>query len=410
MNFDNKHIGYMATHSAKLFQKKGTQAPVCASIRTSIPSTYISSATIKLDRLTWLDPSSIQTKDVNITDVKTKQITVSFNNNQDTVAITPMTAIGLYYEIYKREIEAISNLPATNLIDICVVPNPKELKQYNEVIGTMKGHVKSFSMPEIKLNSLSGTKRIDLDANSFVLSVRLKNASLSSNLIAVGLPSITAIAGFFMYMENKTGISTEFAIGIKSTIKNLMREPLDKRSTVRGLRIFDSKVDQRNGDIELCFVIRCQNSSEANYLKHWIQNSDFKLAGGDVLYKAVSDVLYDDCCWIYEADPLTVQKDIKDRELFDFPLNADPLDYALILNRSNFIDSDNKYTVSANGYAFLGKPSFDPNSRAKSGLHVWAEVIYSVVYLNRNLDPKKGFWSKKDMMDTGLLYWSSLSK
>ncbi|MFX8047640.1 hypothetical protein ABTK64_20205, partial [Acinetobacter baumannii] len=86
------------------------------------------------------------------------------------------------------------------------------------------------------------------------------------------------------------------------------------------------------------FIIRCNSTEEVINLKSWIQSNDFKIAGGDVHYKVISDVLYDDCCWIYEADPATVQEDIKNREITEIPLNADALDYALILHRTNYID------------------------------------------------------------------------
>ncbi|MFX4929704.1 hypothetical protein ABTB76_19400, partial [Acinetobacter baumannii] len=88
-------------------------------------------------------------------------------------------------------------VPGTKLTDFCIEFNDRALCEYNEVISTLNGHIKAFSTPEIKANSLSGTKKISLDENTFGLTVQLKNANLSSNMIAVGLPSITAIAGFF---------------------------------------------------------------------------------------------------------------------------------------------------------------------------------------------------------------------
>ncbi|MDB0171197.1 hypothetical protein CTY74_09460, partial [Acinetobacter baumannii] len=303
MNFNNKQLGHMATHSAKLFHRKGTQPPLCAQIQTRIPNTYISSATVNLERFTWSDPLQIETnKRTDIVDLKTKQITVSYNNNLDSVAITPMTAIGLYYELFKRENNSDEFVPGTKLTDFCIEFNDRALCEYNEVISTLNGHIKAFSTPEIKANSLSGTKKISLDENTFGLTVQLKNANLSSNMIAVGLPSITAIAGFFMFIEHRTGIKADFAIGIKNTIKNTVVEMYGNRSSLRGFRSFiDKRVDQRNGDIELTFIIRCNSTEEVINLKSWIQSNDFKIAGGDVHYKVISDVLYDDCCWIYEA-------------------------------------------------------------------------------------------------------------
>ncbi|WP_334069685.1 MULTISPECIES: hypothetical protein [Acinetobacter] len=411
MNFNYNQIGHLATHSAKLFHRKGTQPPLCAKIHARIPSTYISSATVNLDRFTWSDPMQIETKQkTEIVDLKTKQITVSYNNNHDSVAITPMTAIGLYYELFKRESNSDSFAPGTKLTDFCIEFNNRALGEYNELISTLNGHIKAFATPEIKANSLSGTKLIHLDPNCFVLSVHLKNANLSSNLIAVGLPSITSIGGFFMFLEHKTGLKADFSIGIKSTIKNTVPDVYGSRSTLRGFRSFvDKRVDQRNGDIELTFIVRCKTPEEASFLKTWIQTNEFKIAGGDVHYKNVSNVLYDDCCWLYEADPTTVQSDVKNREITDISASSDALDYALTLNRTNYNDSENKYTVTANGYAFLGEPEFDPNSRAHSGMHVWAEVIFSVIYLTRKFDPKKSFWSKQDKIEAGLLYWSSLT-
>jgi hypothetical protein len=410
MNFENNQMGHMATHSAKLFHRKGTQAPICANIQAQIPPTYISSATVKLERFTWSDPLQIESNErVNITDVKTKQITVSYNNNMDNLAITPMTAIGLYYELYNRENALESSIFGNKLMDLCIEFNSRSLSDYNEVIQVMDGHVKAFITPDIKIQSLSVPHSIDLDKNCFGLTIQLKNANLSSNMIAVGLPSITAIGGFFMYMEQRTGIQADFAIGIKRTNKNILDELYGKKTKLRGLRGFASSIDQKNGDIELTFIIRCKSLEETEYLKTWIQTNDFKIAGGEVVSKKIADNIQDDCCWLYEADPSTVQSDMKQRDVLDIPCNADALDYALILNRTNHYNSENKYTITANGYAFLGNPEFDPYSRAQSGLHVWAEVIFSVIYLKGKFDPEKCFWSKRDKVENGLMYWTSLS-
>ncbi|OWX58878.1 hypothetical protein A7A53_18515 [Acinetobacter baumannii] len=387
-----------------MFHKKSMHSPIYAEIQFDIPLNYISSKTVHLRKNGFKELNCATFKGIpDLVDSKVKQVSIPLKD-LGPVAITPMPAIGIYYELNKRNKDY-----GNALLEVTVEDRERSFSDYNELIEISQGKINSFNTPEITLRPIEFSKS-KLPDDEFCLTVFIDDANLSSNLIATGLPSVTSIASFFNYVELKTGQKVDFAIGISGTEKNQnvsVREKVIKYPRTR-TNVGVGQVDQSNGKLALHLIISCESPSAANQVRDYILNEDIRIATGLVYQKSICDFVPENTYWLYEADPKTVDDDLRNRYVSGFPVfQPDTLDYAMQLYGTNIVDSRHKYTVTSNGYALLNAPTFSTYSRSETKLHCYAEILYAVCYLSEEYLPDNLFWKKKEVPGQ-LVYWSSL--
>ncbi|WP_407324548.1 hypothetical protein [Acinetobacter pittii] len=393
-----------ATHSPALFHKKSMHSPIYAQIQFDIPLNYISSKTVKLQKIGFKELNCAMVKGIpELVDSKVKQVSIPLKEFGP-VAITPMPAIGVYYELNNRNKDY-----GNALVGITVEDRERFFPEYNELIELSQGKISSFNTPEIALKPIEFSNS-KLPDDEFCLTVFIEDANLSSNLIATGLPSVTSIASFFNFVELKTGHKVDFAIGISGTEKNQnvsLTEKVIKYPRTR-TNVGIGQFDQSNGKLALHLLVSCESPSAALQVRNYLLKEHIRIATGLVYQKSICDFVPENTYWLYEADPKTVDEDLRKRYVSEFPVfQPDTLDYAMQLYGTNIVDSSHKYTVTSNGYALLNTPTFSNFSRSETKLHCYAEIIYAVCYLSEEYLPDNLFWKKKEVPGQ-LVYWSSL--
>ncbi|MFH4155668.1 hypothetical protein WAJ10_22240, partial [Acinetobacter baumannii] len=85
--------------------------------------------------------------------------------------------------------------------------------------------------------------------------------------------------------------------------------------------------DQSNGKLALHLIISCESPSAANQVRNYILNEDIRIATGLVYQKSICDFVPENTYWLYEADPKTVDDDLRNRYVSGFPVfQPDTLD------------------------------------------------------------------------------------
>ncbi|WP_272666146.1 MULTISPECIES: type I-F CRISPR-associated protein Csy2 [Providencia] len=400
----------IATHSPKFFNARLSVHAICADIISNIPSHLICSKTINMRKKYFACPSNaaefkkyreeiekisnqtnISCVIPDITDPFLKQLLLPVND--DYVSVTPVISNGVLYEFYKRSYE--SEAPFYSTI---VQPNVSALANHGEGVLLQGGKVRLMRRGIVDTGNASGWK-----GDFIELACKCVNMNISSGMLSIGFPAITAIGGFIHSIERKVGCEIEFSVGVKSsswssavikatTIRNGTKN-YDGRVATKGAALFPVPslvTGEVKGTVELVILMR---GADTALIKETLKSTN-KIAGGDVFDLKISEhktASPPKCNYLYDAS------NEMQESLFDGAIDSLAAAMTLYAKDGEY----NKYKRwSANGngrtlihcgYAYLEKPT--PKSGVRGNYrHAWAEPVFSLI--NQGAMSDRAWWRR----------------
>ncbi|EFR6141913.1 hypothetical protein HYK36_004300 [Salmonella enterica] len=387
----------IATHTPKIFNARIKSAAIVARIEDLVPAGTICSQTTQMRKDLWASPANaadmkkwreaIATLPDNfvpepclpdITDPELKQLLVPVDwRNDSYVSVTPVASMGIIHELFKRLYE--QNLPFRKWI---IQPTPAAMANHGEALLMQGGAVRMLRRGPAKVTP--GNWRGD-----FVqLTARCEGMNISSGMVAVGFPALTAIGGFIHAIERKVGQDIQFSFGIKSAewsagVPKITTNKSPYGSStgrVKGGRVYPIpgySTEEIVASCEIVLLLRTKANPEP--LLDILANSH-RLAGArlfDVEVSAITDGIPPDASYMLDASRDITHKMHKDR--------IDSLQAALEMyamdggwNDGKWYQPRNGYTLNQTGYAFLERPVKRKGSRGNYP-HVWAESAFSLI-------------------------------
>jgi hypothetical protein len=326
-----------------------------------------------------------------------KQILLPHNSSY--VSVTPVASMGLSYELFERIREM--NIPYKKWV---VQPNASSIANHGEALLLQHGTVRLLRKGPAQITQ--GKWRGDF----IQLTARCEGMNISSGMLAVGFPAMTAIGGFIHSLERKLGEDIEFAFGIKHADWKLAPPKITTYRTSYGTslgRVKGSKVtavpgyatDEILSNCEIVILLRVKAGQAA--LLDLLEKAH-RVAGGilfDMNVSAVTDGSPPEASYLLDAskdiDRLTGESDI------------DNLQAALKMYAGDgkwadkeWLHSRNGYTLNQTGYALLETPKSRNGSRG-GYVHAWAEPTFSLITQGSMSD--NCWWSR--VSETSGVFW-----
>lgn len=409
----------ISTHTPKMFNARIKSPALAAKIKGSVPNGSICSQTTSLRKELWAAPSnsanikewretvaklpvdfSFEPSLPDITDPQLKQILLPVDwRNDSYVSITPAASMGVIHELFQRLRE--QNLPYRKWI---IQPTPAAMANHGEALLMQSGTVRLLRRGPAKITN--GNWKGD-----FVqLTARCEKMNISSGMVAVGFPAITAIGGFVHTIERKIGENIEFAFGIKSAdwVSGVPKINIHKTSygsssgRVKGGKatpVPGYSTEEITANCEIVLLIR----TKADHLGELVDilEKAHRIAGGrlfDVDVSIVTNGAPPEASYMLDASA-DIEKRKKD--------GIDSLQIALDMYAMDgkWIDKEwhqprNGYTLNHTGYAFLERPTERQNSRCNY-LHAWAESTHSLITQGSMTE---SCWWSRDSNESGV-FW-----
>lgn len=413
----------IATHTPKMFNARIKSAAISAKIEGQIPGRIICSQTTVLRKEMWAAPANaadmkqwratvaslpddfvLEPCLPDITDPQLKQLLVPVDwHNNLYVSVTPVASMGVMHELYQRLYE--QNLPFRKWI---IQPTPAAMANHGEALLMQSGAVRMLRRGPAKITQ--GNWRGD-----FVqLTARCEGMNISSGMVAVGFPAITAIGGFIYSLERKTGEDIEFAFGIKSAdwVSGVPKININKTSygsssgRAKGGKVtpvpgYSTEEIVANCDI----VLLLKTKADPVDLRDILVNTH-RLAGGrlfDVDVSVIADGIPPDASYLLDASSDIARKRKKE--------GIDSLQAALEMYAidGSWVDGEwnqprNGYTLNQTGYAFLERPVERLAARGNYP-HAWAEPTFSLITQGSMTE---SCWWSKNSNETGM-FWKGKS-
>jgi hypothetical protein len=336
-----------------------------------------------------------------IEDTKLKQLLVPINwRNDEYVSVTPVTSMGLSFELFKRLHEA--NLPFKKWV---VQPNVSAMANHGDALLQMFGTIR------LLMRSAKTQEQSEWRGDFVKLEARFEKMNISSGMVAVGFPAITAIGGLVHAIERRTNANIDFAIGFDNlewvsgvskntalkTSTGIKEGRVKGRAGIKPVPSYSTEEIVANGKMVLLLKSDYDLDEIANALK-----TVHRVAGGQLFDTSISvEINAKPPSYSYLTDASS--------DMID---TGDSLQSALSLYGEHGHWENGKYrykkggitfTLNHSGYAFLEQPKQRKNSR-NNYPHVWSEAVFSCVKLSSASDDM--FWSRE--VSGELIYWKSL--
>lgn len=413
----------IATHSPKMFNARIKSSAISAKIEGHAPDSMISSQTTHMRREMWAAPANaadmkqwreavaklphdfvLEPSLPDIADPQLKQLLVPVDwRNDRYVSVTPVASMGVIHELYQRLYE--QNLPFRKWI---IQPTPAAMANHGEALLMQSGAVRMLRRGPAKIDQ--GSWRGD-----FVqLTALCEGMNISSGMVAVGFPAITAIGGFIHSLERKIGHDIEFAFGIKSAnwVSGVPKINVHKTSygsssgRVKGGKVtpvpgYSTEEIVANGEI----VLLLKTKADPAELRDIVVNTH-RLAGGrlfDVDVSVIADGIPPDASYLLDASSDISRKRKKERvDSLQAALEMYAMDGCWIDRK--WYQPRNGYTLNQTGYAFLERPMGRMAARGNYP-HAWAESTFSLI--TQGSMSESCWWSKTS--NEGGIFWKGKS-
>ena len=406
----------IATHTPKMFKASIKSPALAARLNGRAPSSSICSQTTSMRRELWAAPKNaadikkwretvadlpedfvFERSIPDVDDPFLKQILLPHNSTY--VSVTPVASMGLSYELFERIREM--NIPYKKWV---VQPNASSIANHGEALLLQHGTVRLLRRGPAQITQ--GKWRGDF----IQLTARCEGMNISSGMLAVGFPAMTAIGGFIHSLERKLGEDIQFAFGIKHADWKLSPPKITTYRTSYGTslgRVKGGKVvpvsgyatDEILSNCEIVILLRVKAGQTA--LLDLLEKAH-RVAGGilfDMNVSAVTDGYPPEASYLLDAskdiDRLTGESDI------------DNLQAALKMYAGDgkwvdkeWVHSRNGYTLNQTGYALLETPKSRNGSRG-GYLHAWAEPTFSLITQGSMSD--NCWWSR--VSETSSVFW-----
>lgn len=403
------------THTPKIFNARIKQNAISARIEGSITDAIICSKTTNMRKEFWASPRSaadmkkareessnisndfvLQTYFPELSDPQLKQILLPMDwRNDQYVSITPVASMGIIHELYHRLNE--KRLP---FFEKVIQPTKAAIANHGEALLMQSGAVRMLRRGPKK------QKSSEWKGDFVQITGLCSSMNISSGMVAIGLPAITAIGGFVHYIERKIGKEIEFALGIKSSCwrQGVPRLTINKGNNDSSTgRVNGNSIKVRPGysaDEFLAtgeIVLLLKTDAENDLLVNILANTN-RIAGGSLFNVKVCSIKNGtppDASYIIDASS-EIEKKQED---------IDNLDTALRMYSSSedWKFCKNGHTLNQTGYALLEKPRRRALSR-ENYMHAWAEPVFSII--NQGAMTDSAWWSRKNR-EWGVLWQAS---
>jgi hypothetical protein len=343
-----------------------------------------------------------------IADPQLKQLLVPADGRNDRyISITPVPSMGVIHEVYQRLHE--QKLPFRKWI---IQPTPAAIANHGEALLMQSGAVRMLRQGPTKITQ--GRWR-----GEFVqLTARCEKMNISSGMLAVGLPAITAIGGFIHSLERKTGQDIAFAVGVKSsdfvsgvpkvTTYKTSYGPASGRAqggTVNPVPGYSTEEIVANCEI----VLLLKSKAHSAELMDMLANTH-RLAGGrlfDVDVSVIADGIPPDASYLLDASSDIARKRKEGMDSLQAALEMYAMDGRRV--DGEWHQPRNGYTLNQTGYAFLERPVNRKGARGNYP-HVWAEPTFSLIaqdsmsescWWSKNSNESGVFWTSRGILNDG---------
>jgi hypothetical protein len=400
----------LATHSSKIFNAKISQSAVRSRIIGSISKTLICSKNVRKKKEIWASPLNaakikefMSSNSENTCDetfqkllpaieaINLKQLLIPLNNwrDGDYIAVSPTTSLGLINEVFNRLKE--QNLPYLNWK---IQPNRMSLPNHGETLVSQGGIVRMLR------RGIRQTEKSNWQGDFVQLSARCEKMNISSGMVAVGLPAITAIGGAIHAIERKTGFDIDFAIGLRNVqwifgVPKITTWNSGKDGRAISPNVLPSASYSKEEVCGNChLVLLLKSDGDLNIIADAL-SSLHKIAGGSLFdtevtvninsKPAIASYLQDASNHIASILNLKQDKDVLDAALENYGLDGAWVD-------NKWTQLKNSHTLNHNGYAFLEKPNLRIGGR-ENYKHCWSEPVFTL--LKQSSMNKKCFWRRQ---------------
>ncbi|MBU2708835.1 hypothetical protein KCM76_22770 [Zooshikella marina] len=408
----------IGTHGTKTLNARVKQESIRSNIIGNIPEYYVCSKNLTMRQKLWSLPTNsafiakfrdeIETFDAeaagshlpDIQDGYVKQLILPLKNwqNGEYILTSPVPSCGVLYEIFCRLKE--QKLPFSTWY---IQPNFRACSNHGDLMNKQGGAVKLLtrSFMESKESNWTG---------SFVhLSADISDMNVSSGMVSVGFPAITAIGGLVHTLERETGFNIDFAIGFSSLRHHLTYKKggATARKLPSSTPITQVYSDEVVGQGKLHLLLRgeCLNAIATALAK--VQ----RVAGGVLFHETIQIVkdghapvatyLTDACNQKFESNDSNSEKDALDNALALYGQNGS-WKHCTETDAVYWDQKDYRYTLNHVGYALLETPR-DKNNLRCDYKHAWSEPVFGVIRQSKAIEAM--FWRR--ISRSWGVYWTS---
>lgn len=401
----------LTTHNFRTLDPSVAQTPLCQTLKSKLPKTFISSATVKLRRYVWVDGQSanispfelMQAKQANEyylnngclpEDFESKTELIDpvlnrlplfigkVNNERHYYSVSTAPCMGILHEISCREKENPNVLLSKQQVEA----NPDRYFKHGQIIMEHQGVLKSFLLPRI--NPIQNTVTTTANKKYAVLEFEISQLNVATGLIGIGLPALTMIGLFVSnYLEKEVVLNSPltFAIGFKS---------IDNRfKSDRHAKALANENVYRKSHVKGYIVVSAETEEETQKVFKKI-SSEFKIAGNTLNSKKT---------YFTNEMPVAYWVHGLEEEIENYIINNPGKD---ALDAAFYLAEQNRLTVPvATGFALMGTPAKTEHVDQSSYPHAWAETVFKSLQLTyKPFDPQ--FLFKRIFNEEiGLFHW-----
>lgn len=402
----------LTTHNFRTLNPSVSQTPLCQTLKSNLPKTFISSATISLRRYVWVDGQSahispfelMQAKQANEYYLSNGYLPPEFESKTELIdpvlnrlslyvgkvdqerkyySISTAPCMGILHEIACREKENPNVLLSKQQVEA----NPARYFKHGQIIIEHQGVLKSFLLPRIV--PMQSTLKTITDKKYAILEFEILQLNVATGLVGIGLPALTMIGMFVSnYLEKEAAPNSElhFSVGFKS-IDNRFKS--DRYSgTLLNENIY------RKSHVKAYIVISANTEAETESVYQKL-NSDFKIAG-NVLH-AKKTYFTDEipsAYWLHG-----VEKDVE--KFIENNPDKDALDAAFYLAEQNCLS-----VPVATGFALMSNPTPTQHVEHTKHPHAWAETVFKSLQLTYKPFTCDLLFKRFYDAEIGLFHWA----
>lgn len=413
----------IATHTPKLFNARIKSPAIASRIIGEVPKHLICSKNVKIRKELWAAPNNaaeikkwretiaqlsenhdLITSIPDINSPLVKQLLVPLIWRQDQyVSVSPAPSMGLLYELYKRLAE--QGIAYRKWV---IQPTPAAMSNHGESLLMQGGVVRMLHRGPIDPD----LQKSDWKGSFIQLTARCEKINISSGMVSLGFPAITAIGGLVHSVERATGDNIEFAIGFRSI---QWSEGVPKTIAHKGSKVGQSGggkitigpsyvTDEVTATADVVLLIKT-DGSRSKAIKALEKVT--RMAGGSLFDVKIEDMYNKkpiSASYVFDASDM-LKNEIKN-------LGVDSLQAALELytpkdgrGSRRWEGFKEKYTLNQVGYAYLEDPTIKECVRGNYP-HAWAESTYTLIGQSGMTD--KCWWGCDS--DQSGVYWKNLDR
>lgn len=399
----------LTTHNFRTLNPSVSQTPLCQTLMSALPRTFITSASTNLRRYVWVDRQSssmspfevMQASEANEyykqnkclpmhLELETELIDPVLNHlplyigmqnlSRSYISVSTAPCIGLLHEIICREQENQNVLLSKQQVEV----NPERYFKHGQMVMEHQGVLRSFLLPFVA--SSRETKTTLADHKYAVLEFEFNQFNVATGLVGIGLPALTMFGMFVTnYLQKDLYSDLSFAIGFSQ---------IDNRAKINPLTGTANTNMLRKANIKGYLVVHSNNLADTYHIFEKF-NADFKIANHNLVSKKTyftDQIPY--AYWLHEIDS----------DIEAFLLNnkgCDALDAAF-----HFTENGRLTVPVATGFALLGKPMEIPHIDNIRHPHAWAETIFKSLQITYSAFHQKLFFKRHYDMEKLYFHWT----